>query len=118
MKSEVDGDVTGAEPLLAGLATSWHIECRKTREEGCLAFPDAIYTAYLALFPSVPRANELRFFHAELLYAAGDFVRAAEQYRAVVQHDVAHGPGRFMEAAAWGEIKAREALVQAPRKLG
>lgn len=118
MKSELDGDVSEAEPLLAGLATGWHTECRKTREEGCLAFPEAIYAAYLALFPSAPRSYELRFFHAELLYAAGDFVRAAQQYRLVVQHDVEHGPGRFMEAAAWGEIKAREALVQEPRKLG
>lgn len=118
MKSELDGDVSDAEPLLAGLATSWHTECRKTREDGCLPFPDAIYTAYLALFPAAPRAYELRFFHAELLYAAGDFVRAAEQYRLVVQHDVEHRSGKFMEAAAWGEIKAREALVQEPRKLG
>ncbi len=117
MAAEIEGaDVSAAEPLLAGLATGWHSECRKTQEDGCLTAPGALYEAYLALFPKAPRAYELRFYRAELLYAAGDFALAAEGYRSVVDRDVAcktNGgceAGRFLEAAAWGEIKARDAL--------
>lgn len=119
MAGEVEGDVSDAEPMLATLATSWHKECRKTREDGCLVNAGAIYDAYLALFPSVPRAYELRFFHAELLYDLSDFTRAAAEYRLVVERDVECrrsaqcAPGKFMEAAALGEINAREAIVAA-----
>ena len=119
LASEIEGDVSEAEPMLAKLATSWHVECRKTREDGCLVNAGAIYDAYLALFPSVPRAYELRFFHAELLYDLSDFTRAAAEYRIVVERDVECAksgkcaPGRFMEAAALGEINAREAIIAA-----
>lgn len=119
MAGENEGDVSEAEPMMAKLATSWHTECRKTREDGCLANAGAIYDAYLALFPCVARAYELRFFHAELLYDLSDFTRAAAEYRLVVERDVECrrggqcAPGRFMEAAALGEINAREAIVAA-----
>lgn len=111
------GDLGAAEPLLATLATTWHQECRKTREQRCLAYPGAVYEAYLALFPATPRAYELRFSWGELLFETAEFARAATQYRAVVDRDVAcRGsracqPGRFLEAAAFGEVKAREALA-------
>lgn len=107
----------GAAPLLASLATTWHRECRKTREEACLRFPAAVYDAYLALYPSGAQAYELRFYFAELLFETNDFARAAAQYRAVVERDAACKtsggcrPGKFFEAAAFGEIKAREALA-------
>jgi cellulose synthase operon protein C len=119
MASELDGDVSEAEPMLAKLATSWHVECRKTREDGCLTSTGAIYDAYLALFPRESRAYDLRFFHAELLFDSSDFTRAAAEYRLVVDRDVecatsGHcAAGRFMEAAALGEINAREALIAA-----
>ena len=113
------GDLGEAETMLATLAAGWHSECRKTREDGCLAYPSAIYEAYLALFPKAPRAYELRFFHAELLYEVKDFAGAAAEYRLVMERDVACRTtqgcttGRFMEAAAWGEIKARDAIIAA-----
>lgn len=113
------GDVGGAEPLLASLATSWHSECRKTKADGCLAGADAVYEAYLGLFPTAPRAYELRFFHAELLFEAGEFARAATAYRTVVDRDIACregkqcAPGKFLEPAAWGEIQARDAIARA-----
>ena len=110
-------DLGAAEPLLARLATAWHQECRKTHEDRCLAYPSAVYEAYLALFPATPRAYELHFYWGELLFETAEFARAATQYRAVVDRDVgcresrACEPGRFLEAAAFGEVKAREALA-------
>ena len=124
MASEIEGDVSSAEPMLAKLATSWHAECRKTKEEHCLALPSAIYDAYLALFSAAPRAYELRFFHAELLFEVGDFSRAATAYRSVVDRDIECRntqqceAGKFLEPAAWGEIQAREALAMAPHQGG
>ena len=56
---------------------------------------------------------------SELLFDLSDFTRAAAEYRLVVERDVECGksgqcaPGRFMEAAALGEINAREAIIAA-----
>lgn len=110
-------DRSGAEELLAKLATTWHTECRKTKEEGCLRFPSAVYDSYLTIFPKTARAYELHFFFAELLFETNEFARAANEYRAVVDRDVAckeRGacePGKYLEPAALGEIHSREQLA-------
>jgi tetratricopeptide (TPR) repeat protein len=110
-------DRSGAEELLAKLATQWHVECRKTKAEGCLGYAAAAYESYLAIFPTAPRAYELHFFFAELLFDTNDFARAASEYRAVIERDArckvsgACQPGKFLEKAALGEIHAREALA-------
>ncbi|MBL8914482.1 MAG: tetratricopeptide repeat protein, partial [Archangium sp.] len=110
-------DRSGAEELLAKLATTWHTECRKTKEEGCLRFPSAVYDSYLTIFPNTARAYELHFFFAELLFETNEFARAANEYRAVVDRDAACkttgacSVGKFFEKAALGEIHSREALA-------
>lgn len=110
-------DRSGAEELLAKLATGWHTECRKTKQDGCLAFPSEVYDAYLTIFPSTARAYELHFFFAELLFETNEFGRAATEYRAVVDRDAACKTtsackvGKYLEPAALGEIHSREALA-------
>ncbi len=78
-----------AEQTLRILAVQYHNEWKKTRDEPVAGFAAAVYRDYLDLFPNEPTAYEMRFFHAELLYALAEFERAGEEYERVASHDVA-----------------------------
>jgi TolA-binding protein len=87
-----------AEQTLRILAVQYHNEWKKTRDEPVAGFAAAVYRDYLDVFPNEAPSYEMRFFHAELLYALADFEGASEEYERVVQKDVAvleakRGPG-------------------------
>ena len=93
------------------LAVQYHNEWKKTRDEPVAGFAAAVYRDYLEVFPNEPTAYEMRFFHAELLYALADFEGAGEEYERVAlptstaleakprPGDAAPKPGKFFKDA-------------------
>ncbi len=77
-----------AENTLRTLAVQYHSEFRKTREDAVAVLAAELYRMHLAVFPDAPKAYELRFFHAELLYALEKFSEAGEEYQRVAQGDI------------------------------
>jgi tetratricopeptide (TPR) repeat protein len=78
-----------AENTLRTLALRYHNEWKKTDDAAVAGFATSVYTDYLLVFGQSPSAYEMRFFHAELLYALGTFAEAADEYDRVVAADVA-----------------------------
>jgi TolA-binding protein len=106
-----------AENTLRTLAVQYHQEWKKTRDEPVAGFAEAVYRDYLEVFPDAPTAYEMRFFHAELLYALGQFEPAAEQYEKVAAADRARAkagekPGKFLEAALESAVFAWDVVAK------
>jgi TolA-binding protein len=78
-----------AENTLRILAVQYHNEWKKTRDEPVAGFAASVYHDYLDVFPDDAPAYEMRFFHAELLYALGRFEEAGEEYEHVALADIA-----------------------------
>ncbi len=88
-KEEVEKDLAAATEVSEGtvrrLATSYHQEAIKTKNEDLYELAMQLYSDYLLLFPDTSYAYDLRFYYAELLYKLEDFEKAAEQYTLVVE---------------------------------
>ena len=84
-----------AENTLRTLAVQYHAEYKKTREDAVAALAAELYRLHLDLFPDSRQAYEMRFFHAELLYALEKFAEAGEEYTRVADLDLkrAREPG-------------------------
>ncbi len=89
-----------AENTLRTLALRYHNEWKKTDDAAVAAYATGVYTDYLAVFGASPVAYEMRFFHAELLYALGRFAEAGAEYDRVVAQDLAGASGRGAPPAA------------------
>lgn len=124
-----------AERTLSNLAVVWHNEGKKTRDDETFAFASEAYGNYLTLFADSPKAYDLRFFHAELLYEhLHKYDWAAAEYERVAAQDIekierarqleAEGkaeeakelkPGKYFVQALEGAIYAHDQVV---KKLG
>jgi TolA-binding protein len=106
-----------AENTLRTLAVQYHAEYKKTREDAVAAYAAELYRYYLQLFPDSRQAYEMRFFHAELLYALEKFQEAGDEYTRVAQLDVEQmgKPGPDGKALKQGKflVDALESAVQA-----
>jgi tetratricopeptide (TPR) repeat protein len=87
-----------AENTLRYLALRYHNEWKKTDDQAVAGFAISVYADYLEVFGGGPSAYEMRFFHAELLYALGRFAEAGEEYDRVVVLDVAAMEGKSKQA--------------------
>jgi len=76
-----------AENTLRTLAVQYHAEFKKTREDAVAALAAELYRLHLGLFPDSRQAYEMRFFHAELLYALEKFQQAGDEYLQVAEID-------------------------------
>jgi TolA-binding protein len=87
-RAEIDKDLRAAteiaETTVRRLATSYHQEARKTKQEELYGLAMELYGSYLTIFPETLYAYDMRFFYAELLYKLDRFEDAAEQYTMVV----------------------------------
>ncbi|HTN52758.1 MAG TPA: tetratricopeptide repeat protein [Anaeromyxobacter sp.] len=106
-----------AENTLRVLAVQYHNEWKKTRDDPVAALASQVYEQYLEVFPGEPPAYEMRFFHAELLYALADFEGAADEYERVALADVAAAegkgkPGKFFRDALENTVFARDAVAK------
>jgi len=79
-----------SERTLSNLAVSWHNEGKRSRDDETFVFASEVYTDYLTIFPDSPKAYDLRFFHAELLYEnLRKYDWAAAEYERVAAQDIA-----------------------------
>ncbi|MCC6810624.1 MAG: tetratricopeptide repeat protein [Deltaproteobacteria bacterium] len=87
-KEEIEKDLKNAadvsENTVRRLATSYHQEAIKTKNEDLYGLAMELYSDYLSLFPDTIYAYDMRFFYAELLYKLEEFEKAAVQYSMVV----------------------------------
>jgi len=124
-----------SERTLSNLAVSWHNEGKRSRDEETFVYSSQVYTDYLNLFPDSPKAYDLRFFHAELLYEnLRKYDWAAAEYERVAAIDIAKleekkkleeegrtaeaeeiKPGKWFVKALEGAIYAHDETV---KKLG
>jgi len=91
-----------AENTLRTLALRYHNEWKKSDDHSVAGYATSIYADYLEVFGGSPSAYEMRFFHAELLYALARFAEAGDEYDRVVGIDVAamEGGGSAPRTAA------------------
>ena len=106
-----------AERTLRILAVQYHNEWKKTRDEPVAGFAAAVYRDYLDVFPAEPPAYEIRFFHAELLYALGQFEEAGAEYEEVAKADIQavekkEPPGKFMNDALESAVFAYDLVAK------
>jgi tetratricopeptide (TPR) repeat protein len=108
-----------AENTLRTLAVQYHNEWKKTRDEPVAGYAAAVYRDYLDLFPEAKTAYEMRFFHAELLYAQGEFERAGAEYDRVALQDIravdakpAEKPGKFFKDALENAVFAYDVVAK------
>jgi TolA-binding protein len=103
-----------AENTLRVLAVQYHNEWKKTRDEPVAALAAAVYRDYLDVFPDQPTAYEMRFFHAELLYALAEFAEAGAAYEKVALADIAAIEGK---PTAGGAARPKAAEAGKPGKF-
>jgi tetratricopeptide (TPR) repeat protein len=89
-----------AENTLRTLALRYHNEWKKTDDQAVAGFATSVYTDYLEVFGESASAYEMRFYHAELLYALGRFAEAGEEYDRVTALDVTAMEGKASQARA------------------
>ena len=63
------------------------------------------YELYLSKFPTAPKANEMRFFYAELLYSIKDYASAAKQYKYVADREP---KGKYYESSVLNTLLSLE----------
>jgi tetratricopeptide (TPR) repeat protein len=101
-----------AENTLRTLAVQYHAEWRKTRDPQTAGLAVALYREYLGLFPRARHARELRFFHAELLFALERWQEAGDEYTRVVEEGAA-APAAEGGAPLRFQVEALESAVLA-----
>ncbi len=109
----IQGDLEAADEVsdntLRFLATTWHNEAKKTRDDSTFEYAYELYGDYLDLFPKRKEAYEIRFFYAELLYRLEKFEQAGEQYLTVYQQAP---KGKWAAASAEEAVRAYEEVVK------
>ncbi|MEW5854453.1 MAG: tetratricopeptide repeat protein [Myxococcota bacterium] len=112
-RTRAEQDLRDAEDLadntLRSLATTWHNEARKTRDDETFELAYELYGDYLDLFPEKKPAYDMRFFYAELNYKLERFEKAAEEYTKVLSQDP---KGKWAEPSAEEAVRAYDELVQ------
>lgn len=112
-REKIKEDLAAADEIsdntLRALATTWHNEAKKTRDDKTFEYAYELYGDYLDLFPERKPAYEIRFFYAELLYRLERFQKAGEQYVRVYKQDP---EGKWAEASAEEAVRAFDEVVQ------
>ncbi|MFZ9886079.1 MAG: tetratricopeptide repeat protein [Myxococcota bacterium] len=110
---QTEADLAEAEEVsdntLRYLATTWHREAKKTRDDSTYEYAHELYRDYLDLFPEKSEAYEMRFFFAELLWKLERFEQAGEEYLKVYAADP---KGKWAEPAAEEAVRAWDEVVK------
>ncbi len=112
-----------AENTLRTLAVQYHAEFKKTREDAVATLAAELYRQHLEAFPDSRQAYDMRFFHAELLYALEKFAEAGDEYTRVAQIDVrrlqspgADGkpqkPGKYLTDALESAVQSYDVVAK------
>lgn len=97
-----------AESAMRELVQDYHQEATKTKSVATYKLARDIYAQYLETFPDSESAYNLRFYHAEILYALEEWEPAGQQYAKVVALDKG---GAYAQRSAYNRILALEKLV-------
>jgi tetratricopeptide (TPR) repeat protein len=108
-KADLDEAEEVSDNTLRYLATTWHREAKKTRDDRTYEYSYELYRDYLDLFPDKKEAYDMRFFYAELLWKLEKFEQAGEQYVKVYTLDP---KGQWAEPAAEESVRAYDELVK------
>ena len=90
-----------ASGVLRELATTWHREAQKTRNQETHGRAELLYRQYLKAFPGEQDAYEMTYYHAELLYKLRRWEQAARRYTRVVQMKPG---GKYLRDAAYAAV--------------
>ncbi|HEY7726361.1 MAG TPA: tetratricopeptide repeat protein, partial [Anaeromyxobacteraceae bacterium] len=107
-----------AENVLRTLAVNYHQEWRKTRDEPVAGYAAQVYAAYLEVFPAAPHSYDMRFFHAELLFAQERWQEAGDEYSRVAAQDAEKAsrkppaPGKYFSAALEAAVHAYDVVAK------
>lgn len=108
-KADLEEAEEVSDNTLRYLATTWHREAKKTRDDSTYEYAYELYRDYLDLFPDNKEAYEMRFFYSELLWKLEKFEQAGEEYGKVYQTDP---NGKWAEAAAEEAVRAWDEVVK------
>jgi tetratricopeptide (TPR) repeat protein len=108
-----------AENTLRTLAVGYHTEFRKTRDEPVGRWAAEVYDAWLSVFPEAPQIYQMRFFHAELLFALERYQPAGDEYARVARLDAQRAsqrppqpPGKYFAEALEGAVYAYDLVAR------
>jgi TolA-binding protein len=112
-----------AENTVRTLAVQYHAEYKKTREDAVAALAAELYRQHLQAFPDSRYAYEMRFFHAELLYALEKFAEAGDEYGRVAEIDIERlsrpgpdgkpqKPGKYLADALESAVQAYDVVAK------
>jgi TolA-binding protein len=101
-----------AEGSLEYLASHYHQEAQRLREDRHYRKAAQYYKLFVDTFPDSPKAYRARFFLAEITFLKLDRAEEAAGYYADV---VKVGPGEFLGDAAYGRIACYNKLMRADR---
>jgi cellulose synthase operon protein C len=107
-KEDLESADEVADNTLRFLATTWHNEAKKTRDEETFEYAHELYGDFLHLFAHRKAAYEIRFFYAELLFRLEKFQLAGEQYIQVYKKDP---KGKWAEAASEEAVRAYDEVM-------
>lgn len=108
-KADLEEAEEVSDNTLRYLATTWHREAKKTRDDSTYEYAYELYRDYLDLFPDKKEAYEVRFFYSELLWKLEKFEQAGEEYGKVYNADP---KGKWAEAAAEEAVRAWDEVVK------
>jgi tetratricopeptide (TPR) repeat protein len=109
---------TDAENTLRTLAVNYHTEYRKTRDEPVGRLAAEVYAAWLGVFPEAAQVYQMRFFHAELLFALERYQEAGDEYGRVARLDAQRAaerpprPGKYFSEALEGTVYAYDLVAR------
>jgi len=109
VKEDLEAADDVSDNTLRFLATTWHNEAKKTRDDSTFEYAYELYGDYLELFSDRKDAYEIRFFYAELLYKLEKFEQAGEQYLKVY---TTNPEGKWAAASAEEAVRAYDEVVQ------
>lgn len=107
-KEDLEEADSVSDYTLRRLATTWHNEAKKTRDDQTFEQAYELYGDYLKLFPKKKEAYEIRFFYAELLNKLERFDRAGEEYLKVFNQKP---KGKWAAASAEEAVRAYQEVV-------
>ncbi|MCA9693787.1 MAG: hypothetical protein KC636_29645, partial [Myxococcales bacterium] len=108
---------------LAAAAKDWHDRAERAGDDSLRARASDAYARFTALFPDDPEANELRYFHGELLWARATdalhrgeasselFLRSRQEFVEVLERDPG---GAHTQDAAYGQLLAARSALGEP----
>ncbi|GEJ55922.1 tetratricopeptide repeat protein [Anaeromyxobacter diazotrophicus] len=122
-RRSLEGARKDAENTLRTLAVQYHAEFKKTREDAVASLAAELYRLHLGLFPDARQAYEMRFFHAELLYALEKFQAAGDEYLRVADLDARRmekpgedgkpqKPGKFLLDALESAVQSYDVVAK------